>query len=204
MNSPLADREADLVDGADVTGEELGHPLEPDLGHARTLPSLALDCVRDRMASSCRCKRLSNHLQQRVERGAVDDGDEAHDGVPTITTVARLANVSIASASRVLNGIRTNPDTFARVTEAAEAIGYAPNAAARSLRSRRTGQIAFAMPDVGNPVYTTMVGAIQEVARAHGLALLLHSTGADRDDELAMVRDLKHATSTASSSPRST
>ena len=51
------DREADLVDGADVTGEELRHPLEPDLGHARTLPSLALDCVRDRMASSCRCKR---------------------------------------------------------------------------------------------------------------------------------------------------
>ena len=122
----------------------------------------------------------------------MDDGDEAHDGVPTITTVARLANVSIASASRVLNGIRTNPDTFARVTEAAEAVGYAPNAAARSLRSRRTGQIAFAMPDVGNPVYTTMVGAIQEVARAHGLRLLLHSTGADRDDELAMVRDLKH------------
>ena len=122
----------------------------------------------------------------------MDDGDEAHDGVPTITTVARLANVSIASASRVLNGIRTNPDTFARVTEAAEAVGYAPNAAARSLRSRRTGQIAFAMPDVGNPVYTTMVGAIQEVARANALRLLLHSTGADRDDELAMVRDLKH------------
>ena len=92
----------------------------------------------------------------------------------------------------MLNGIRTNPETFARVTEAAEAVGYAPNAAARSLRSRRTGQIAFAMPDVGNPVYTTMVGAIQEVARAHGLRLLLHSTSADRDDELAMVRDLKH------------
>ena len=77
--------------------------------------------------------------------------------MPTITTVARLANVSVASASRVLNGIRTSPDTLARVTEAAEAVGYVPNAAARILRSRRTGQIAFAMPDVGNPVYTTMV-----------------------------------------------
>ena len=78
------------------------------------------------------------------------------------------------------------------MTEAAEAVGYVPNAAARSLRSRRTGQIAFAMPDVGNPVYTTMVGSIQEVARAHGLRLMLHSTGADAEDELAMVRDLKH------------
>jgi LacI family transcriptional regulator len=112
--------------------------------------------------------------------------------VPTITTVARLANVSVASASRVLNGIRTNPDTLERVRAAAEAVGYVPNAAARSLRSRRTGQIAFAMPDVGNPVYTTMVGSIQEVARVSGVRLLLHSTGADSEDELAMIRDLKH------------
>lgn len=112
--------------------------------------------------------------------------------MPTITTVARLANVSVASASRVLNGIRTSPATLARVTEAAESVGYVPNAAARTLRSRRTGQIAFAMPDVGNPVYTTMVGAIQDVARARGWRLMLHSTGADAEDELAMVRDLKH------------
>jgi LacI family transcriptional regulator len=121
--------------------------------------------------------------------------EETHpmgDEVPTITTVARLANVSVASASRVLNGIRTTPATLARVTEAAEAVGYVPNAAARSLRSRRTGQIAFAMPDVGNPVYAIMIESIQEVARAHGLRLMLHSTGADAEDELAMLRDLKH------------
>src|SRR5918992_2157785 len=111
--------------------------------------------------------------------------------VPTIATVARLANVSVASASRVMNGIRTNPDTCERVTEAAEAVGYVPNAAARSLRSRRTGQIAFAMPDVGNPVYTTMVRSIEAVARTRGWRLMLHSTGADPEDDLAMVRDLK-------------
>jgi LacI family transcriptional regulator len=110
---------------------------------------------------------------------------------PTITTVAELANVSVASASRVLNGIRTTPDVLERVTEAAERVGYVPNAAARSLRSRRTGQIAFAMPDVANPVYTTMVASIQEVVRAAGWRLLLHSTGADLEDELAFVRDLK-------------
>ena len=111
---------------------------------------------------------------------------------PTITTVARLANVSVASASRALNGIRTNPETLRRVTDAAQAVGYVPNAAARTLRSRRTGQIAFAMPDVANPVYTAMVGSIQAVAREHGLRLMLHSTGADLEDELAMLGDLKH------------
>jgi len=77
------------------------------------------------------------------------------------------------------------------VTAAAEAIGYVPNAAARSLRSRRTGQIAFAMPDVANPVYTSMVGAIQTVSREMGVRLLLPSTGAEAEDELAMIRDLK-------------
>lgn len=120
------------------------------------------------------------------------DESSPRDEAPTITTVARLANVSVASASRVLNGIRTSPDTFDAVTRAAEAIGYAPNAAARSLRSRRTGQIAFAMPDVGNPVYTAMVGSIQEVVDAGGFRLMLHSTGADAEDELSIVRDLKH------------
>jgi len=74
--------------------------------------------------------------------------------VPTITTVDRLANASVASASRVLNGIRTSPNTLARVMGAAKAIGYVPHAAARTLRSRRIGQIAFAMPDVANPVST--------------------------------------------------
>ena len=112
--------------------------------------------------------------------------------MPTIATVAQLANVSVASASRALNGIKTSPATLERVRAAAASVGYVPNAAARSLRSRRTGQIAFAMPDVGNPVYTTMISSIQEVARAGGFRLLLHSTGADADDELAMVRDLKH------------
>jgi LacI family transcriptional regulator len=110
---------------------------------------------------------------------------------PTLTTVARLANVSVASASRVINGIKTNPETLARVTAAAEAVGYVPNAAARSLRSRRTGQIAFAMPDVANPVYPAMVGAIQKVARANGSRLILHSTDGDVGDELGFLADLK-------------
>src|SRR5215204_5051506 len=141
------------------------------------------------MASSRRCKRSQKPFSAFMHS---DELEEPTTTAPTITTVARLANVSVASASRALNGIRTNPETLARVTEAAEAVGYVPNAAARSLRSRRTGQIAFALPDIANPVYTTMVGSIQEVARKRGLRLMLHATAADAADELALVRDLKH------------
>lgn len=110
---------------------------------------------------------------------------------PTLTTVAQLANVSLASASRVLNGIKTNPETMRAVTEAAQAVGYVPNASARSLRSRKTGQIAFAMPDVANPVYTAMVSSIQDVCRGHGRRLMLHSTDARIDDELGLLTDLQ-------------
>ncbi len=109
---------------------------------------------------------------------------------PTITTVAEVAEVSIASASRALNGIHTNPETRARVLAAAEQVGYMPHAAARSLRSRQSGLIAFAMHDVANPVYTTMVSSIQQVANEAGLRLVLHSTGADAENELAILRDL--------------
>jgi LacI family transcriptional regulator len=117
---------------------------------------------------------------------------QLQEPTPTLATVARLANVSVATASRVLNGIRTTPETMRRVREAAESVGYVPNAAARSLRSRRTGQIAFAMPDVANPVYTSMVRAISDVARANGSRLILHSTdGGDTADELGFLDGLK-------------
>jgi LacI family transcriptional regulator len=145
---------------------------------------MALDWNGHRMASSRFCKRfLEIVFSQPLPK--------PKDGMPTLTTVARMANVSVASASRVMNGIKTKPETLARVTEAAEAVDYAPNAAARSLRSRRTGQIAFAMPDVANPVYTTMVESIQQIARTHGRRLMLHSTDADIDDELGLLADLK-------------
>jgi len=110
---------------------------------------------------------------------------------PTLAEVAKLANVSVASASRALNGIGTRPETLSQVLEAAERVGYVPNAAASALRSRRTGHIAFAMPDVANPVYASMVNAIQEVARARNCRLVLHSTGSDADEELGILRDLR-------------
>src|SRR5690349_18813935 len=61
------------------------------------------------------------------------------DGAPpTVRTVAALAGVSIASASRVLNGLGGSPETTRRVREAAAEVGYVPNAIARSLQAQRT------------------------------------------------------------------
>lgn len=116
-------------------------------------------------------------------------------GPPTVETIAERAGVSIASVSRVLNGHGARPDTVARVRRAAQEMGYVPNAVARSLKGGRSMQLTFAMQDIGNPVYVAMVRQIQSLTKGHGYRLLLHSTDAVVEDELAVVRSLADRTS---------
>src|SRR5882672_8923541 len=93
-------------------------------------------------------------------------------GPATVRTVAALAGVSIASASRVLNGLGGSLEITRRVREAATNVGYVPNAIARSLQSQRTGLLALAVADIGNPVYVEMMRAIEEIAKKAGYQLL--------------------------------
>jgi LacI family transcriptional regulator len=116
-------------------------------------------------------------------------------GAPTVETIAARAGVSIASVSRVLNGRGGRPATVLRVERAAAELGYVPNGVARSLKGGRTRQLTFAMPDVGNPAYVSMVRQIQAVAKPLGYRLLLHSTDAVAEDELDVVRSLADRTS---------
>lgn len=116
-------------------------------------------------------------------------------GPPTVETIAERAGVSIASVSRVLNGHGARPETVRRVERAAAEVGYVPNAVARSLKGGRTKQLTFAVQDIGNPVYVEMVRQIQTITKAQGYRLLLHSTDAVAEDELAVVRSLADRTS---------
>lgn len=109
---------------------------------------------------------------------------------PTLVTVARLAGVSVASASRVLSGGQATPEMDQRVREAAAQLGYVPDMAARSLRARRTKQLAFAVPDVGNPAYVEMMRGIESVTRESGYRLLIQSTGGDISEEVSLVHSL--------------
>ncbi|MEV8564177.1 LacI family DNA-binding transcriptional regulator [Streptomyces sp. NPDC051322] len=119
----------------------------------------------------------------------------SHNGPPTIVSIAEHAGVSIASVSRVLNGMSARPATVQKVERAVTELGYVPNAVARSLKGGRTRQLTFAMEDIGNPVYVAMVRGIQAVTKAAGYRLLLHSTDAVVDDELAVIRSLSDRTS---------
>lgn len=106
--------------------------------------------------------------------------------------VADRAGVSVASVSRVLNGLPASAATAAKVQAAAAELDYRPHAMARSLKVRRTEQLALAVADVGNPVYVDMMRAIEEVARDAGYRLVLSSTGSDPEAMLDILRRLDH------------
>lgn len=115
----------------------------------------------------------------------MDDGSRV-----TVKTVAERAGVSTASVSRVLNGLSARPGTVAAVERAVAELEYAPAAAARSLKLGSSGQIAVAVPDIGNPVYVAMLTAIERVAAEAGLRLVIHATHSDAELEETIVRGL--------------
>jgi LacI family transcriptional regulator len=106
-------------------------------------------------------------------------------------TVAERAGVSIASVSRVLNGLTASSAMVRRVRKASEELGYVPDATARSLKAGKSMQLAFAVENVANPVYSEMMSAIEHETKAAGFRLLLHSTGADPVDEIELLRGLR-------------
>ncbi|WP_435742572.1 LacI family DNA-binding transcriptional regulator [Microbacterium sp. PMB16] len=107
----------------------------------------------------------------------------------TITQVAAHAGVSIASASRALNGQIASAETIAKVRDAAAALGYIADATAQSLKRGRTDQLAYAVADIGNPVYVEMMSVIERVVSSSGYRLVLSSTGTS-SSSVDVVRDL--------------
>ncbi|HZW10994.1 MAG TPA: LacI family DNA-binding transcriptional regulator [Phycisphaerales bacterium] len=94
----------------------------------------------------------------------------------SIADVARAANVSIATVSRVFN----SPDLVAaattdRVLQAVRELGYQPNAIARALMTNRSQIIGIALPDIHGEFYSEILRGADSEARAHGLRLLIAS-----------------------------
>jgi LacI family transcriptional regulator len=90
-----------------------------------------------------------------------------------IRDIARLANVSAATVSAVINGKGTvSAELTSRVHQAMEALDYHPNHLARSLRVRRTFTIGIMIPDVTNPFFTDIMSGVQHEARLHGYSVI--------------------------------
>jgi LacI family repressor for deo operon, udp, cdd, tsx, nupC, and nupG len=114
----------------------------------------------------------------------------------TIQQVARTAGVSTATVSRTLS----NPDivseaTRRKVKSAVEALRYSPNAAARSLRTLRSGKLLVTVPDIANPFFSLIIQGIEDAAHREGYAVLLGDVGHDeeREERYALVLQRKEA-----------
>ena len=106
----------------------------------------------------------------------------------TLMDVARAAGVSKATASRALQRPELVAEsTRLRVREAAERLGFQPNAAARALTTGRTGMVGLIVPTLSNPFFAPLVMGAQQAAEKSGHHLLIAVSEYDdvREEELA-------------------
>lgn len=97
--------------------------------------------------------------------------------MPTIYDIAKRAGVSAGTVSRALSRPeKVLPTTRARIEQAAATLGYVPNAAARTLKTQRTGKILVTVPDIANPFFAQILQGAEEAAQAADYAVLLGDT----------------------------
>ena len=91
-----------------------------------------------------------------------------------LADVARIAGTSEATASRALkDDPRIGEATRAAVRAAAVKLGYVPNAAARSLRARRTHILGLLLDDLADPVHGKVAAGFEEAAASQGYAVFM-------------------------------
>lgn len=106
--------------------------------------------------------------------------------------VARLAGVSIATVSHVLNGTRTvREQTRDQVLAAVRAADYTPNSVARSLATARTTTIGLALSAISNPYLGELLYAIESESALAGYTLLVVDPHEAADYEAVVVRRLR-------------
>lgn len=106
-----------------------------------------------------------------------------------IHDVARRARVSIATVSRVVNGISTVDQTMARrVWKAVEEVGYVPNSQARALVSGRSRLLGLIVSEITNPFFPELVQEFENLAVAQGYEVMIGSTNYDPVRTESLIR----------------
>ena len=109
-----------------------------------------------------------------------------------IREVAKRAGVSTATVSRVLSRPDVvSPDTRVRVLKAVERLGYAPNSAAKNLRTLKSRKLLVTVPDISNPFFSLILQGIEDAAQKNGYAVLLGDTQHDEQREERYAQMLK-------------
>jgi len=109
----------------------------------------------------------------------------------TIKDVARHAGVSTATVSRVLNGSPSVKDELVeRVRQSVSELGYHPNAAARTLKTKKANAIGILVPDISNPYFMHIIKGIEDVIAPLDFSLLMASSDEDSSKERKLLNVL--------------
>ena len=109
----------------------------------------------------------------------------------TIKDVAKLAGVSIATVSRIMNGTATvSTDLTEKVQSAIAQLGYSSNNVARALKAKESCSIGLIIPDIENPFFPTLVRSIEDTARSYGNSIMLCNSDGKAQEEKRYIEFL--------------
>ncbi|WP_129788767.1 LacI family DNA-binding transcriptional regulator [Promicromonospora panici] len=112
------------------------------------------------------------------------------DAPVTLSQVAREAGVSLATASRAINGSATRSvreDLRERVLETARRLDYSPDPSAQAMARGRTTALGLVVHDIADPYFSTIAAGVARAAEREGLIVTLASTEQRPERELAFV-----------------
>ncbi|MRG61197.1 LacI family DNA-binding transcriptional regulator [Agromyces sp. CFH 90414] len=111
----------------------------------------------------------------------------------TLHDVAREAGVSLATASRSLNGStrRVNEEYRQRVLDAAAKLNYTPNLSAQAVARGTTTTVALLVADIADPYFSSIAAGVVAEADAEHLIVTMAATERDPERELELVRQLR-------------
>lgn len=109
----------------------------------------------------------------------------------TLADVARLAGVSLGSASRALSvPEQVKAQTLESVQRAVEQLGYVRNGAAQALASRKTRMVAAIYPTLNNPIYADSIQSLQQTLWGFGYQLMVASHEYKAAREVEVLRGI--------------
>lgn len=119
--------------------------------------------------------------------------DRPASSPPTLQDVAALAGVSLATASRALNGSqRKVAEKYSeRVRAAAAQLNYTPNLAAQAVARGFSATITLLVGDIADPYFSSIAAGVARAADQHGLMVTVAQAGRDTARELDFVRTLR-------------
>lgn len=111
----------------------------------------------------------------------------------TIKEIAKQANVSIATVSKIINGLDSNisEGTKRKVKKIIEESNYVPNSVARGLKTKITNTIGFILPDIANPYYSEIARGIEDAAITRGFSVIFCDTDDTLENENRSINLMK-------------